>query len=338
MTEICKLCVLPDSFPGVRLDDEGVCQFCRTLPAERNTPDISPLEKIAPTLKKIRWGDEYQVLLALSGGKDSSYTLKLLREDLGLDVLAVTFDNGFISPQAIENIRAVTEILSTDHIMVSPRRGIMIRAFRESATKEIYSVKMLQRASSICNTCMSMVRSVLLRTAIEKRIPIIAYGWSPGQVPSRSSLLKLKGGFLKQFQDAVAGYLEPVIGRDADGFVLRNWHYQILSESGADLYHLNPLTLVPYDEEKVRSELRPLGWKDPADTDSNSTNCLLNTFANYAHQEQYGYHPYALEIANLVRSGHMTREAGLAKLNAAPDQEVLACVRQQLGINQREAE
>ena len=58
-----------------------------------------------------------------------------------------------------------------------------------------------------------------------------------------------------------------------------------------------------------------LGWKPPALDDSNSTNCTLNSFACYNHMEKYGFHPYAFDIAGLVRSGEMPRGEGLEKLH-----------------------
>lgn len=55
----------------------------------------------------------------------------------------------------------------------------------------------------------------------------------------------------------------------------------------------------------------------PELNDSNSTNCTLNSFACYNHLEKYGFHPYAFDIAGLVRSGgEMPRGGeGLEKLH-----------------------
>ena len=50
--------------------------------------------------------------MAYSGGKDSSYTLKLLRERYDLKILAFTLDNHFVSPVAWKNIDAITDILT----------------------------------------------------------------------------------------------------------------------------------------------------------------------------------------------------------------------------------
>jgi len=89
-----------------------------------------------------------------------------------------------------------------------------------------------------------------------------------------------------------------------------------------------------YNEEDILNAIKEIGWVNPKDTDSNSTNCLLNGFANQMHIKQYGFHPYAFEIAGLVREGYMTREEGLKKLSVPPDPEVIKYVKKKLGITQ----
>jgi len=54
----------------------------------------------------------------------------------------------------------------------------------------------------------------------------------------------------------------------------------------------------------------------PADTDPNSTNCLMNAFANQTHIKQFGFHPYAFEL-QACPNGVMSREE---VLNASTNQ------------------
>ena len=79
-------------------------------------------------------------------------------------------------------------------------------------------------------------------------------------------------------------------------------------------------------------EVQELGWVNPKDTDANSTNCLLNSFAIDIHLQQFGFHPYAFEIAGLVREGYMTRENGLKKLATPCDPKIIQYVKQKLGL------
>ncbi len=73
-----------------------------------------------------------------------------------------------------------------------------------------------------------------------------------------------------------------------------------------------------------------IGWEKPDDTDPNSTNCLLNAFANNVHRKAYGFHPYVWEIANMVRQGVMTREEGLEKIEPPENPKMVSLIEKQL--------
>ena len=62
----------------------------------------------------------------------------------------------------------------------------------------------------------------------------------------------------------------------------------------------------------------------------NSTNCLLNSYANFIHIRDYGYNPYSLEIASLVREGFLSREEGVKKLSESGEDSIINYVKNQL--------
>lgn len=336
--KICKVCVLPETFPGIRFDEEGVCQFCRAAkPADENRQVKEKYrKKFQDLVDQKRNGPSYDAIVAYSGGKDSSYTVKLLKEGLGMSVLAVTFDNGFLSEMAVRNIRQVAGALRVDHLMASPSFGTLSRAFNHSAVTKIYPVKALERATSICNTCMHLAKAILTKTAIEMGVPFIAYGWSPGQAPIPSSVLAMNASMIRQQQAFLKKSFYGELGEDLRPLLLQERHYRMLEETASGsktpaLYNVHPLAFFDYDEEKVLEDIKALGWVSPEDTDSNSTNCLLNAFAIQAHMNEWGFHPYAMEIATLVRDGYMTREQGLDKLTKELDEKMISYVREKLG-------
>jgi tRNA(Ile)-lysidine synthase TilS/MesJ len=279
--------------------------------------------------------------MAYSGGKDSSYTLLALHRDYRVRILAMTFDNGFLSPAAVRNAQAVTRTLGIDHVAVSPNRKILARAFRRTLDLDVYPLRALERASSICNTCMNLVKAYFLKTAVEMGIPIMAYGWSPGQAPVQSSVIRWNPAMIHQMQGAAVSALSAVGGDDLMPYCPGERHWRMLEDMrggspGEGLYNVHPLAFLEYDEEKIIREIRGLGWEDPKDTDSNSTNCLLNALGIKIHLERYGFHPYAQEIAGLVREGHMSREAGLRKLSLPLDEGVIRRVEESLGVEDDE--
>lgn len=328
----CARCVLPETFPGIRLDEEGVCQYCRGMVApERWAAQKARLRaRLEALVEDIRPQPGYHALMAWSGGKDSTYTLWLLREHYGLRVLAFTLDNGFTSPAALKNIRVVAENLGVDHIMVKPRFDLLREIFVTCAQHDgIFPPRALERASSICNACMGLAKGIGLRLALEREIPLLIYGWSPGQVPLTSALFRFTHPMLRTFLQAAMLPLQTIAGDriapyfPSDAGVLRTTRLP---------YSVAPLAFLEYSEEAARTHLRALGWEPPTDTDPNSTNCLLNAFANQVHIERMGYHPYAMELAGLVREGYMSREEALARLETPPAPEVVAAVRAKLGL------
>jgi hypothetical protein len=187
---------------------------------------------------------------------------------------------------------------------------------------------------------MNLVKSYLLKTAIEMRVPLIAYGWSPGQAPVQSSVFKTNASMLRQMQIAMRKPINRIVGDKLSSFFLQESHYKshLDCRSNGFPYLIHPLAFLDYQEEDILTEIKGMGWVDPEDTDSNSTNCLLNGFANQIHINEYGYHPYACEIAGLVREGYLQRAEGLKKLSIPPDPKIIRYVKEKLGVGGSSAE
>jgi len=332
----CTRCVLPETFPGIHFDDDGVCRHCQRIPSpERQAARRTRLrERFEDLAHQIRSQSGYHCLMSWSGGKDSTYTLWLLQKEYGLRTLAFTFDNGFVSPAALENMRNVAEALGVDHVIVKPRSDLMRQAFVASTQPDMYPPRALERASGICNTCMALAKGIGLRMALEKSVPILAYGWSPGQIPLASAVFRINPRMLRAMVKAAMTPLETVVGDAIEIYFPEEHHLETIQNP---LYNISPLAFLNYDEETAVRRIGELGWERPRDTDPNSTNCLLNSFANTIHLEQMGYHPYVMELAGLVREGYMTREEALDRLDVPAAPEVAAAVKVKLGISHRGA-
>lgn len=315
---ICSKCVLPQTFPGISFNNEGICNYCQAF-KDKNKNIFDEKKKyeqrFLDLLAKIHTSRltpyTYDILMSYSGGKDSTYTLILLKKKYGLNILTITFDNGFLSETAQLNIKRITERLNIDHILFKPRWDLLKKIFSFASQKEIYPKKTLERASTICTSCMGIVKSLCLKMAIEFNIPMIGYGWSPGQAPLQSSIMKTNPSLVKISQQVIFGPLKKVVGDEISFYFLQERHYL---DPEKFPYNIHPLAWEHYDEEIIKDEITKYGWIEPEDTDSNSTNCLLNAFANEVHLQRYGYHPYAWEIANMIRQGVMSREEGYQKI------------------------
>jgi tRNA(Ile)-lysidine synthase TilS/MesJ len=329
--KICNKCALPETFPGIRFNEQDVCNLCLGFKGTAGMPakKTEYREKFEALIEQYRGSGTYDVLMCYSGGKDSTYTLAILKEEYGLNVLAVTLDNGFISEQTLKNIRAVVENLGVDHIFFKPRFDVLARIFRHCATHDIYSRKSLERASSICTSCMAIVKYSTLRLALEKGLPFVAYGWSPGQSPVTSSIIKNNPDIVRMMQKSLFDPLYRVVGSEITPYFLEDKHF---GNSFRFPYYVHPLAFFDYSEAAAYGRIIRLGWRTPDDTGPNSTNCLLNSFANIVHERRLGFHPYAYELSNLIRGGYLDRPTAVARLDQPENPDIVAMVKEKLGI------
>ena len=328
----CTRCILPETFPGIKFDENGLCTHCRrpsraSIKENKKEWEEKFLALIEDYRKRPGAGSTYDVIMAYSGGKDSTYTLDIFVNRYNLRVLAYTFDNAFMSPGAFVNIRNVCSNLGVDSLVVHPSPGMLKKIFRTASSRPMYSPKTLERASTICTSCIGMVKSSMLRTAIEKNIPFVGFGWSPGQAPLQSSVMKTNAALMKASQKAIYTPLHDIAGDAINPFFVTDEQF---SQPERFPWNIHPLAFLDYDESDIVKRNMEIGWEKPDDTDPNSTNCLLNAFANNVHRKTYGFHPYVWEIANMVRQGVMTREDGLAKIEPPENPEMVALIEGEL--------
>ena len=119
MEKICNRCVSNSSINSLNLDINGICQFCKIhdeMEAEYplNENSFKELLKISDRIKEEGKGKKFDCVVGVSGGKDSSYLLYLVKEKLKLRPLAVHYDNGFDSDTSVSNILRVCEKLDVE--------------------------------------------------------------------------------------------------------------------------------------------------------------------------------------------------------------------------------
>lgn len=334
--KICTNCILPETFPGVSFDDNGVCNHCRKFEGKETKLEESKKkyeDKFLDLLDRLgvsgggSSGRSYDVLMAYSGGKDSTYTMHLLRTKYKLRVLALSFDNGFISETSMRNIQGVTDRLGIDLMIFRPEWDTMKTIFSHASEHELYSKKTLERASTICTSCIGLVKSICLKTSVEQNIPMIGFGWSPGQAPVQSSIMKNNPSMIKMTQKAIMEPLKKVAGERIEAYFLNETHY---AQPERFPHNVHPMAWEYYNEDMILEEIKKLGWKEPEDTDTNSSNCLINAYANEIHIKRYGFHPYVWEIANMVREGVMDREEGYEKIYQEQRKELVEIAKDRL--------
>jgi tRNA(Ile)-lysidine synthase TilS/MesJ len=312
---VCEKCILDSDIPGININEKtGLCHFCETYTPLSSKEKHEYLSKIEELFEKQRGKGNYDVIYALSGGKDSSYTLYKLKKDYPfLKVLAVQFDNGFTSEGAIANAKKMCKITDCDYFQLTMEEELLYDTFRKAAESYDAFPKFAKyRASDICNVCITIIKQKLIEQAILQKAPFIIFAFTAGQSPN--PIINLSPNFINWSRNLFEKQLQKIGIDDKDEvFLLKKELIASLGEHSLSILH--PLCLWDYSEDKILETLLEIGWTQPGINDSNSTNCNLNSFACYNHLEKYGFHPYAFDVAGLVRSGEMPREEGFEKIN-----------------------
>ena len=108
--KMCTKCVLPETYPGIEFNEDGVCNYCLSY-KKMEYKGKEALEQLVKTTRKNHKG-EYDCVMGVSGGRDSSYALYYLVKVLNLKVLAYTADHGYVPEPAKDNIKRQTDIFT----------------------------------------------------------------------------------------------------------------------------------------------------------------------------------------------------------------------------------
>lgn len=313
----CARCGISSRYPGIRFSNAGVCNVCESYEAikERAAGYFrQPEELQALFAENRRRGDsEYDCMVFFSGGKDSAYALAKL-VDLGVSVYAFTLDNGYLSEQAMANIRRVVESLGVPHEFGST--PAMDRIFKDS----------LMRFSNVCNGCFKTIYTLGVNRARSLGIRIVVTGLSRGQFfETRLTEGLFKSGSFNPCQvdaavlEARRAYhrMDDEVARTLDvGAFARDELFEEIQF--VDFYRYWDASL-----QEIYSYLaRRVPWFRPTDT-GRSTNCRVNDVGIYIHKKERGFHNYELPYSWDVRMGHKSREQALEELNDSYDvQEV----------------
>lgn len=118
--QICVNCVMDTSDPAIEFDGDGLCDHCRTfysktLPSwHTDERGRAELDRMVEKVKKAGRGKEFDCILGMSGGVDSSYLLYMAKERLGLRPLVFHVDAGWNSQEAVNNIECLIDGLKLD--------------------------------------------------------------------------------------------------------------------------------------------------------------------------------------------------------------------------------
>ena len=153
----CSRCIMPDSRPRASFKD-GICNACLWHDFKRTIDWGARWKKLEEICSKYRRHDgEYDCIIPISGGKDSSYIAKRFRDDLGMHPLTITFNHPIPSRIGWQNwLNLIYTGFSNRLITPDPR------AYRMFARDSLIS-KGLPKQPFVCGISTSIIREAKKR-------------------------------------------------------------------------------------------------------------------------------------------------------------------------------
>lgn len=117
---VCSSCVMDTSDSKIVFDSDGICDHCNTFFKNiqpywnTGTSGWKKISSIAEGIKAAGKGKDFDCIIGMSGGIDSSYLVYLAKEKLGLRPLVFHVDAGWNSQQAVNNIEQIVDRLGLD--------------------------------------------------------------------------------------------------------------------------------------------------------------------------------------------------------------------------------
>jgi hypothetical protein len=318
----CSRCILPVTYPFIDLDRDGVCYYCRTWKRIQPAGEEALLRAIEPYRSKDGSPD---VILAFSGGRDSSYGLHYVKKTLGMNPVAFTYDWGMVTDLARRNQARVCGKLGVEHIIRSAditakRRYIrknveawlkrpelgMVTLFM-AGDKEFYShARELRRETGIklvifCTG--NLIEDAPYKTGF-MGVPQDDHGNTLTGMSMRNKVGMLRY-FATQYLSNPAYINESLVDT-------LNAYYQtfVVKDDFLYLFHYLPW----YENVIVDTIRREYDWE--VETDTTTTWRIGDgtaAFYNYIYQTVAGFTEDDAMLANMVREGHIDRDEALRR-------------------------
>jgi hypothetical protein len=297
----CKRCLLPEVVPGANLDQHGICEPCR----EFNKVDVSKEEScrkereadLERALQDCRGKGEFDCLVPLSGGKDSIYLLYKLKVEYGLNVLAFTTDIN-IPELAWRNIKRVIDKLDIPHLSYTPPHSFYTRLFRyllqnQEERGAVYTVSYVYAP---------LFEGDAIRVALEKGIPLIMAGYSPGQPDPERMYYEFSRKLICETDWTPPELRKSDVFSEEELSCFFNPHRY--PPGTVFPRYLAPFHAWPYSQEQIMKELLNLGLvQDAKHANPIFTNYPINWLLMYSDLRNFGYNPYHPEFSALIREG-----------------------------------
>ena len=334
----CQDCFLPEGKFNVVLNDKGICNYCDHFEQHKhNILNIGGREQmLARRFQKFKGKYEYDAIVGLSGGKDSTYVLYQMVKKYNLKVLAATYDNGFLTDFARQSIKNTVEKLGVDYYYHRPN-WTTHKKFYKAAVKKM---------GDPCIACAIGGYFLAIKFCYERKVPFFVHGRTPFQMyrnfyennndffltfmklnlmeHSFTTMSKVYGRInenMKQFVYGIADNAQE--GKEiADEFFIDS---SVLTEEFVPEF-LAYFLFEEYDEDRIKKQIADtLGWEKPAsDNLLGHYDCAIHDAAGHMYKKLNDVDVLEPDIAVMARFGAINRERAeeLMRLQKPTTQDV----------------
>lgn len=305
MIKECEKCLLNDNIPGIEIDASGLCGFCRhhsLMIANYTYNEEDVLENLAALksrIKKRRKG-QYDALLGLSGGVDSSYLAKLAA-DLDLNILCIHFDNGWNSKIAIRNISKIIEKTNFDFIT----HVINWNEFKDLQRSFFYSgvidIEMLTD-HAIFASMYRLARKYKVKTILSGTNFRTEHGMPSAWVWNKMDLKNIKDIHRKFGSKKIKSFP-----------TLSPYRWLLMKQFGFGANFEEPLNLINYEKARAIDELKNyFGWEDYGGKHHESE--FTKFYQTYILPTKFGVDKRTVHLSDLIRNNEITKMEGEKEL------------------------
>jgi N-acetyl sugar amidotransferase len=307
---ICRRCIMDTSDPVITFDEEGKCNHCNTalemaptvwFPGEKGEKRLS---EIAGKIKKDGRKNEYDCIIGLSGGVDSSYLTYLAKVKLGLRPLVVHVDCGWNSELAVKNIENITKHLNIElHTFVvnwEEMKDLQRAFFRASLPDQDIPQDHAIFAALYKYASKNNVRYALngLNYSTEIILPV-SWGYQAMDLRHLRSVHR-------QFGE------KPLKDYPTVNFFERYIYYGFIQ--GMTIF--SPLNYINYNKDEAIDVLsKEFGWTWYGGKHHESR--FTKFFQNYYLPHKFGFDKRRAHLSSLIISGQITRDEAIDALRSA---------------------
>lgn len=303
------------SDPGIKFDADGRCDYCVNYDAtiaphwHTDARGAAKLNELADAIKQAGKGREFDCIIGLSGGLDSSYAAYVAKEKMGLRPLLFHVDAGWNTDQAVGNIEKLVDGLGvelyTDVVNWQEMKDLQVAFLRSGIPDQ----DLPQDASFF---------SSLYRFARKHGVKHIITGSNYSTECCREP--EAWGGYLgidkRLFSDIHKRFGKAPLRTFPlmDILTYKIWYQKVL---GMKVHH--PLNLVPFGKTAAEDELeQKFGWQRFKHKHHESR--FTRFYEDYWLPRRFGFHKRRAHFSSLILTGQMTREAALARI-AQPEMD-----------------